>query len=65
MVTAVQPAEYFTTVEPAGCSCKGWRWRRDCRHYRQLRAAQAIIEANRLKWAEVAPMVGNPSTTGA
>ena len=54
MVTEVRPAEYFTTVDPAGCSCPGWRYRRDCRHYRELRAAMAIVASNKAKWETLA-----------
>ena len=47
-----EKARYFTTIDPDACSCEGWRWRHDCRHVRELRAALEIIRANELKWRE-------------
>ena len=63
MVTAeVKAAEYYTTVETGGVvRVQGWRWRRDCRHYRQLLAAESHPGSrNRLKWARIGPGDGNP-----
>lgn len=46
----IQPAKHFTTANPPSCSCPGWRWRQDCRHVRELRAALALIESVKAKW---------------
>ena len=47
-----EQAKYFTTSE--ACSCPDWRWRRPeagCKHMRELRAAEALLEAHRTKWS--------------
>ena len=48
---------YFTTINPACCSCADWEFRRMrqggvCKHVLRLREAEALLEAQARKWAE-------------
>ena len=57
MEVGMTHAKYYTTATPPCCSCRDWEFRGSrtgtlCKHIQRLREAEALLDANRVKWSD-------------